>query len=80
MLSLFKDFWRRSWTKIWSYIQISSAALLASLGELHNYLTDSTFKGYLSQLDLPKYVISGLAIAGIVTYLAHGHSKNESLV
>lgn len=79
MLNLFKEFWYKSWTKVWGYCQMGGAAALTVLSTLHDYISDSTFKSYLGDLNLPKYVISSLAVLGIITWLAHGRSQNESI-
>lgn len=75
-LSLSKEIWRKSWTKLWGYIQMGGAATMAGLSELHTYITDPTLKDYLGQLDLPKYVVTAFAIAGIITWLAHGRESD----
>lgn len=76
MLSLFKSIWLKSWTKFWGYCQMAGAAILGVLGQLHSYISDPTLKSYLGDLDLPKYIISGLAVFGIVTWLAHGRADD----
>ena len=53
-----------------------SAAVLATLGQMHSYISDPTLKTYLDQIDLPKYIIAGLATLGIVTWLAHGREAD----
>ena len=55
---------------------MGGAATMGLLSTLHTYITDPTLKEYLGQLDLPKYVVSALAIAGIVTWLAHGRESD----
>lgn len=76
MFQLFKNIWSKSWTKFWGYCQMAGAAILTTLGELHNYVSDPTLKTYLDQMDLPKYVIAGLAMFGIITWLAHGRDSD----
>lgn len=52
-----------------------SAALL-SADQINKVISDDTFKSYLSQLDMPKGVIIGLAVFGMITFLAHGHGDD----
>lgn len=68
-----KKLWRNSQTKSWSYLQLGSAAILEGMHHVNKVITDPTFHGYLDQLDLPKTIIYGMAIFGMVTFLAHGH-------
>jgi hypothetical protein len=76
MLQSFKNIWYKSWTKFLAYVQGAFAAILAGLGQLHNYISDPTLKTYVDQIDLPKYVIAGLATLGILTWLAHGREND----
>lgn len=72
----FKTIWYKSWTKFLGYTQTTIGATLFALGELHSYISDPTFKSYLGELDIPKEITIGLAILGIITWLAHGREKD----
>lgn len=71
-----KVVWYKSWTKFLGYTQTITGAVLYSLSELHIYISDPTFKGYLGDLDVPKEITIGLAVLGIVTWLAHGREES----
>lgn len=72
----FKSFWNRSQTKAWGYLQLGGSGLLFSMGQINKVVSDPTFKSYLDQLDVPKSVIIGLALFGLVTYVVHGHGDD----
>lgn len=44
------------------------------MSEVSSFVSDPTFKSYLDVFDVPKSVTIGLAILGLVTWLAHGRS------
>jgi hypothetical protein len=69
-----KAIWYRSWTKLLGYAQALSGAGLLALSEVNSYIQDPTFKSYLDMLSVPKSVTIGLALIGIITWLAHGRS------
>lgn len=58
---------------MWAYIQLGTSATLEGMQHINHTLNDPTFSGYLDKLDLPKTVIYGMAIFGMVTFVAHGH-------
>jgi hypothetical protein len=47
--------------------------LLATAGWIASEVNDPTFKSYLDMIDVPKSIVVGLALFGMVTYIAHGH-------
>lgn len=69
-----KRLWCNSQTKALSYTQLAGSGILASVSELNKAVTDPSIKEYLDRLDLPVSIIIALAVLGIVTYLAHGHT------
>jgi hypothetical protein len=72
VLQPLKAVWYKSWTKLLGWAQAVSGAVLLAVSELNTYVNDSTFKAYLSEIDIPKSVTVSLAVIGIVTWLAHG--------
>lgn len=77
LLRPFKSFWQESYTKAWAYTKMGAGAACVTISEVNGYITDPTFKSYLEELDLPKYVSIGLIILGMVTYIAHGRKDDE---
>lgn len=71
----FKAVWYNSWTKLLGWFQTISGAGLLAVSTVNDYVSDPIFKGYLSQLDIPKSVTITLVVIGIVTWLAHGREN-----
>lgn len=76
LLSPFKAVWYKSWTKLLGWLQAISGAGLLTISEINSYVNNSTFKSYLSELDIPKSVTIALVGIGIITWLAHGRSED----
>ena len=72
-----KAVWNKSWTKFWAWVQVSSSAVLYGLSELNNYVSDTHFKDYLSNFDIPKWTLVALASVGFITWLAHGRENDD---
>lgn len=73
MRQSFKNFWQRSQTKAWGYVQLAGTGLLGSISAINSAVSDPTIKSYLDQVDLPKTAIAALAVIGLLTLLFHGH-------
>ena len=58
---------------MWAYVQLGTSATFGSMHYINTTINDPTFHSYLDQLDLSKKVIYGLAILGMITFIAHGH-------
>lgn len=68
--------WQRSQTKLWAYIQGTSAALLAAIPGVNTFVNSSEFNKVLSTLTVPWYVYTGIAVFGVITYIVHGHGED----
>jgi len=51
---------------------MAGAAVWATIAGMAEYLTDPTVQSYLQTLEVPKYVFLGIAVLGLVTYVAAG--------
>lgn len=69
-----KSFWHNSQTKALAYTQGIGAALLASVSTINSAVSNPSVKEYLDKLDLPWQLIVALAVLGVVTFIAHGHT------
>lgn len=74
--ALFKAVWKKSWTKFWGYCQMAGAAAWGGLSELNSFIQDPHFKDYLSNFEVPKWVLVSLATFGLITWLAHGREDD----
>lgn len=68
--------WTASWTKLWAGLQAIPAMLLFVVSEVNGYITDPHFQSILSTIDFPKWATLGIAVFGLITYLAHGRSED----
>ena len=53
---------------------MASGSLLLGLTEVNDIIQSPAFTNVLSYLDIPKAVYLGIAVFGLITYLAHGRS------
>jgi hypothetical protein len=67
-----KSFWDKSWTKLWGWVQMVPAGILTFISTVNSYITDPSVKSYLDMVDVPKWLTLGIALFGLITYLAHG--------
>jgi hypothetical protein len=72
-----KAIWWESWTKAWGYTQAAVGFVLTGFSALYPFLSDSEFKAYISDLNLPRTIGITLAILGIITWLAHGRKHDD---
>lgn len=71
-----KSFWKNSQTKAWGYAQLAGTGLLGSISAINSAISDPSVKSYLDQIDLPKTLIAGIAVMGLLTLLFHGHGDD----
>ena len=76
LLLPFKAVWEKSWTKFLGWAQGLVGSFLAVVSALNSYVTDPSFKSYLSVVDVPKSVAVGIATLGLITWLAHGREND----
>lgn len=76
LLQSLKAVWYKSWTKSLAYTQAAGAGITMTLSTMNSYVSDPTIKGYIAQLDTPKWVSASLVVLGIVTYIAHGREND----
>jgi hypothetical protein len=67
-----KAVWTKSWTKLLAWVQVGSAAVIEALGQLNPWISNPTFKSYITDMQLPHSLTLSLGILGIVTWVAHG--------
>jgi hypothetical protein len=72
-----KAIWWESWTKAWGYTQAAVGFVLTGFSALYPFLSDSEFKSYISDLNLPRTIGIALAILGLITWLAHGRKHDD---
>lgn len=76
LLQPFKYVWDKSFTKLVGWSQMIGSAFLLSASQIKDTIEQPTFKSYLAQMDVPKSVIVGLALFGLITWLAHGREND----
>lgn len=66
------NLWRPSWTRLWSAISGIPSALIVAGQYISKLAGDDKIDTLLQKMHMPDGVFTALAVAALVTYVAHG--------
>lgn len=72
------NIWRPSWTKFLTLLYGIPALITTLFTQLAAWGDDSTIAQYIDKLHMPNWVPMAFAGIAMVSYIAHGRSKNET--
>ena len=71
---MLRKLWRNSQTEIWAYTQGASAAVIGVISNVSEVTHSAEFKEVLGTFsNIPWWVPTGIAVMGLISYIAHGH-------
>lgn len=68
-----KDFWVKSWTRLWGSLKLLAGSLFAVGMYLGNIVNDPSVRSAIAALDAPVWIGLGVAVLGAVTLLSMSH-------